>query len=243
MVDRATDDCQLSIIVPMVNEAQALSDFLGQLDHLGVRDDGRVEVIFVDGGSTDESAAIVSGSGHTLVGCDRGRALQMNRGADIARGAVLLFLHVDTRLPDDLSLDMLLTLTSQAPAGSVRVWGRFDVRIVGRHPLLPLVAGLMNVRSRLTGIATGDQGIFVKRATFSSLGGYADQPLMEDIDLSRRLKKISPPICIRQRLVTSGRRWDNNGLFRTVILMWRLRLAYWLGVPARRLAEAYYPES
>jgi rSAM/selenodomain-associated transferase 2 len=152
----------------------------------------------------------------------------------VARGEVLLFLHVDTRLPntaDALILDGL--------SRTGRLWGRFDVTIAGRHPLLPIVAGLMNRRSRLTGIATGDQGIFVRRASFESIGGYAEIPLMEDIALCRQLRRLSRPLCLRPPVSTSGRRWEQQGLLRTVLLMWRLRLAYFAGADPARLARLY----
>lgn len=221
----------LSIIVPMLNEAVALPAMLAQLAHWRTRG---CEVVLVDGGSTDGSAALAGIAGFTVVEAERGRARQMNAGVVAARGEVLLFLHADTQLPADADAAVRVAL-----ADTRREWGRFDVRISGRSPLLRVVAALMNLRSRLTGIATGDQAIFVRRDAFAAVGGFPLQPLMEDIEISRRLRCRSRPVCLRQRATTSGRRWEQRGVWRTIWLMWRLRWAYWRGVPAEVLAEAY----
>jgi len=146
---------------------------------------------------------------------------------------VLLFLHADTLLPEGADVSVLDAVA--AGAG----WGRFDVRITGGPPLLRLVAALMNLRSRWSGIATGDQALFVQRRLFENLGGFPDQPLMEDVELSRRLRTLSAPACLRRRVVTSGRRWENRGVWRTVFLMWRLRWRYWRGESPEALARAY----
>jgi len=167
-----------------------------------------------------------------VVVAERGRARQMNAGAQACGGALLLFLHADTRLPEAADAMVRAALAVQA-------WGRFDVRIDGRPLMLRVVAALMNLRSRLSGIATGDQAIFVRRDVFEAVGGFPDQPLMEDIELSCRLLRVSRPACLRARVRTSGRRWEQRGVWRTIALMWRLRWAYWRGVPAERLAEAY----
>lgn len=181
------------------------------------------EVIVVDGGSDDGTAALAEGLCDRVLTAPRGRAAQMNAGAREAKGDVLVFLHADTRLPEDFSL------------GS-HVWGRFDVEIDGRHPLLKVVAWSMNLRSRLTGIATGDQAIFVRRDAFP---GFPEIALMEDVALSKLLKRRGAPACLRQRVVTSGRRWESRGVLRTIGLMWRLRLLYFLGVSPERLARRY----
>ncbi|MEX2353478.1 MAG: TIGR04283 family arsenosugar biosynthesis glycosyltransferase, partial [Gammaproteobacteria bacterium] len=164
----------------------------------------------------------------------QGRARQMNVGATAARGDVLVFLHADTRLP--VNADRII---SQALAGKHKGWGRFDVYIEGQSCMLRIVAWLMNLRSRLSGIATGDQTIFVKRSLFEQVGGFPDQPLMEDIEISRRLKRFCRPVCLKDKVTTSGRRWESRGIWRTILLMWKLRLAYWLGIPPERLARAY----
>jgi hypothetical protein len=147
---------------------------------------------------------------------------------------VLLFLHADTGLPADAD-----RLVCEGLGSTRRPWGRFDVRIEGRHPLLPMVAATMNLRSRLTGIATGDQAMFVDRAAFAAVGGFPDIALMEDIVLSRRLKRLGRPLCLRARALTSGRRWEKHGVVRTILTMWRLRLAFFLGAEPARLAASY----
>ncbi len=217
---------RISVVVPVLDEAACIVACLESLQSL--RTEGH-EVIVVDGGSRDASAELAAPLADRVLRAPRGRARQMNAGARAAHGEVLLFLHADTRLPADAGRSVL--------AGGE--WGRFDVEIDGRHPLLPLVARMMNLRSRLTGIATGDQAIFVRRALFERLGGYAEIPLMEDIELSRRLRRVARPVRPPSRVVTSGRRWESRGVLRTVLLMWRLRLAYSLGADPRRLAERY----
>lgn len=221
---------RLSIIVPVLNEAGVIASMLDALAPL--RAQGH-DVIVVDGGSNDGTRRLLPGRADTVLDAPRGRARQMNAGAAGAHGDVLLFLHADTRLPPQA--DKLVTQALQRGAD----WGRFDVRIAGRSPMLPLIAALMNLRSRLTGIATGDQAMFVRHALFDRIGGFADIALMEDIELSRRLRALGAPACLRERVVTSGRRWDNNGAWRTVWLMWRLRWRYWRGEPADVLAKAY----
>jgi rSAM/selenodomain-associated transferase 2 len=220
----------LTVVVPALNEAAGIQTCLLALAPL--RGQGH-ELIVVDGGSSDATAALATPlADHVLVG-PRGRAAQMNAGAARARGSVLLFLHADTQLPADAAA--LITQALQAGAR----WGRFDVQIEGRSPLLPLVGAMMNWRSRWTGIATGDQALFVDAALFAQLGGFAAQPLMEDIELSRRLRAVAPPACLRQRVRTSGRRWDDGGALRTIVLMWWLRWRYWRGAAPDLLAQAY----
>jgi rSAM/selenodomain-associated transferase 2 len=223
---------RLSIVVPALDEAAGIAAALEPLAPL--RAAGH-EVIVVDGGSSDATAAVAARFADRVLAAPRGRASQMNAGAGVAAGEVLLFLHADTRLPDGAD-----RLVLDALATSRRAWGRFDVRIEGRHWLLAVVAWLMNRRSRWTGIATGDQAIFVRRAAFETVGGFPAQPLMEDVELSARLKRISPPVCLDGPVVTSGRRWESYGVLRTILLMWWLRLCYFLGTPPERLAQRYY---
>jgi len=225
---------RVSIIVPALDEARGIAAALGPLQPL--RAAGH-EVIVVDGGSADATMALAAPLADRAFAAPRGRASQMNAGAAVATGDVLLFLHADSQLPAAGVPAILRGL-----AGSGRRWGRFDVTIAGRPRVLPLIAGMMNLRSRLTGIATGDQGIFVGRTLFDALGGYPDQPLMEDIELSRRLKRAAGrPLCLRQRIVTSARRWESRGPWRTILAMWRWRFAYWLGAHPARLAAEYAP--
>jgi len=220
----------LSVIVPVLHEGGTLAARLDALAPLRARG---AEVIVVDGGSTDASWMLAPGRADRLLLAPRGRAAQMNAGAQIARGEVLLFLHADTQLPPDADRTVLQAIQAGA------VWGRFDVRIDGRHPMLRLVAAMMNARSRASGICTGDQAIFVRRDAFERVGGFPDQPLMEDIELSARLRRLAAPLALRKRVVTSGRRWEQHGLWRTIVLMWRLRAAYFLGADAAKLAARY----
>jgi rSAM/selenodomain-associated transferase 2 len=221
----------LSIIVPVLDEAAGIVAALEALTQFRARG---VEVIVVDGGSKDQTVALSQPLADRVIAAPRGRGAQMNAGAAIARGNVLLFLHADTRLPADadrIVLDGLGTPFWQ--------WGRFDVRIEGSSPLLGVVAELMNWRSLITRVATGDQAMFVTRAAFETVGGFPDIPLMEDVALSKRLKRIGRPLCLAARVTTSGRRWDENGALRTIVLMWRLRLAYFLGAEPAVLARRY----
>lgn len=221
---------QLSIIIPALNEAGCIRDILRQLQAL--RAQGH-EVILVDGGSCDETIALAQPLVDQLLPAPAGRAVQMNVGAQAASGRVFWFLHADTRLPDKAAA---LIIEALPHAGG---WGRFDVRLSGDRFLLRLVERMMNWRSRVTGIASGDQGIFVTRELFEGVGGFAALPLMEDIDLSRRLKSRQWPVCLRDTLTASSRRWEQKGILRTIVLMWVLRLAYSLGVPPARLATHY----
>lgn len=220
----------LSIIVPVLNEAEGIAATLDALAPL--RAAGH-ELIVVDGGSHDATVPLSRERADQVLDGPRGRARQMNAGAALAQGEVLLFLHADTRLPPSADAHIATALAQAA------VWGRFDVHIEGRSRWLPVVASMMNLRSRLSGIATGDQAIFVRRDVFQRVGGFADQQLMEDIELSRRLRALRRPACLRARVVTSGRRWDSRGAWPTIVLMWRLRWRYWRGVAPDELARAY----
>lgn len=223
-------ETSISIIVPVLDEAEGLAACLAHIEPL--RKAG-VELIVADGGSTDDTTTIAQGVADRIVTAPRGRASQMNAGARCSSGDVLLFLHADTRLPAN-AIDCI----RRAVATGAQ-WGRFDVRIQGRPFMLRVIAALMNLRSRLTGIATGDQGIFACRSAFDAVGGYPDIALMEDVALTGALRKASRPACIRERVVTSGRRWEKHGVMRTIVLMWRLRLAYWMGEDPDALALRY----
>ena len=221
---------RISIIVPVLGEAASIATTLASLRPW--REAGH-ELIVVDGGSTDATVVLARPWADAVIDAPRGRARQMNAGAARAQGDALLFLHADTRLPAGA-----ITAVHHALAAGA-LWGRFDVEIDGRSPWLPVVAWFMNRRSRWTGIATGDQAMFVQRSAFEVAGGFPDQPLMEDVELSHRLRRQGPPACLSLRAVTSGRRWDERGALRTIVLMWRLRLLYSLGAPAQRLARLY----
>ncbi len=224
---------QLSIVVPLYREAHQLVALWQSLD--GLRKSG-VEVILVNAElppeGADNTCDIAAAQGIPLLAAPKGRALQMNTGAGASTRPWLLFLHADTRLPDDV-LEVLSRLPDSAQ------WGRFDVRIIGRSRGLAMVAFFMNWRSRLTGIATGDQALFIRRELFLAAGGFPAQPLMEDIALSARLRKQHRPVCLASRVTTSGRRWDTYGLWPTIVLMWRLRFAYWRGAAPEQLAALY----
>ena len=222
---------KLSIVVPALDEAEGIAPMLDSLAPLRARG---AEVIVVDGGSRDATVEHALPRADYVLSSPPGRALQMNAGAARASGDVLLFLHADSRLParaDRLVIEGLRTLRAQ--------WGRFDVTIAGRQRLLPLVAFFMRMRSRLTGIATGDQAIFVRRNAFEAAGAFPPIALMEDIALCQALKRIGRPLCLRERVVTSGRRWEEHGVLRTVVLMWTLRLAFFFGADPKRLARRY----
>ncbi len=220
---------RLSIIIPVVDDAECLATTLPALARL--RAAGH-EVIVVDGGSRDDTRRRARCLADRVLETGRGRGRQMNAGAAVAKGEVLLFLHADSLLPGDAQAAIAHALT-------VSCWGRFDVRLSGREWSFRIIEAFMNLRSRITGIATGDQAIFVQREAFAQVGGYPEIPLMEDVAISRLLKAIARPACLRQRVVTSARRWRVNGIARTVILMWRLRLAFALGADPRRLAHRY----
>jgi len=219
---------KLSIIMPVLNEAASIEAALRALAPLRARN---VEVIVVDGGSSDGTPSLAHPFANRVIVAPTGRAVQMNAGVAAATGDALLFLHVDTRLAENADRLVLDGLQH-------RRWGRFDVRFEDGG-WLRLVALTMNLRSRLTGIATGDQAMFMTRAAFDKAGGFPAIPLMEDVALSARLKRTSRPLCLPTRVVTSDRRWRRHGLWRTILLMWQLRLRYFLGADPARLARAY----
>lgn len=223
---------RLSIVIPALNESANLARILPDL----VTREPRAELIVIDGGSEDDSRAVVARVPSVQwLTSKRGRARQMNAGARAAHGDALLFLHADTVLPDGAGTAIVEALIDPAVVG-----GRFDVRLDSPRLLLAVVGWMMNQRSRLSGISTGDQGIFVRRAIFDALGGYADIPLMEDVDFTRRLKRRGRMAALRLRVATSARKWEREGVVRTVVLMWSLRLLYALGVAPARLHRWYY---
>jgi rSAM/selenodomain-associated transferase 2/rSAM/selenodomain-associated transferase 1 len=223
-------NARLRIVMPVLNEGPTLAQHLHALQALRQRG---AELVVVDGGSTDSTWALAGALADQVLLSPRGRAAQMNAGAKDCNADVLLFLHADTQPPQDAD-----QLIARAIA-SGHSWGRFDVRIDGPHPMLRVVERLMNLRSRLTGIATGDQAMFVRHDLFERLDGFADLPLMEDIELSKRLKKLGRPACMNVPVVTSARRWQQHGVWHTIVLMWRLRLAYFLGASPNALAQRY----
>lgn len=220
---------RLSIVIPVLNEAPTLASHLMALQTMRAQG---AEVLVVDGGSGDDSARVAKPLVDRVLSSPPGRGLQMNLGAQHASASALLFLHADSHLPADAVEQIIYALTTHT-------WGRFDIQLAGRNGWLPVVSGMMNKRSRLTGIATGDQGIFVRASTFQAVGSFPEQPLMEDIELSKRLKRTSPPACLTAKVISSGRRWDQYGAWKTIRLMWRLRYRYWRGVSATQLAKEY----
>ena len=220
------DAQRLSVVVPALNEAAGIRAALEALAPLRARGH---EVIVVDGGSSDDTVQIASGLSEKVIRAPRGRALQMNAGARAASGDVLVFLHADTRLPPRAHAAIFDSLKKH-------LWGRFDVKIDGRHPLLKVVGCAMNLRSRLTGIATGDQAIFVRREAFA---GFPEIALMEDVAFCKQMKRRAPPACLREKVLTSGRRWESRGVLRTILLMAGLRLLYFLGARPETLIRYY----
>lgn len=236
-------DTALSVVMPVLDEAPTIAARLEALHDL--RASG-AQVVVVDGGSADSTVAIARAFADIVITAPRGRASQMNAGAAAATGAVLLFLHADARLParaGELIEEVLGTEPPRSRDGRHRGpayhWGRFDVRIDSRRPVLRMVSAAMNWRSHLTGIATGDQAIFVRRTLFDSVGGFPDIALMEDIALSRALRRSGRPARIRECVFPSPRGWEQRGAWRTIVLMWRLRLAYRFGADPRELAVRY----
>lgn len=221
----------VSVVIPVLNEATTIARTLAALAPARARG---AEVIVTDGGSHDQTREIASNAADRVLDVARGRASQMNAGAKVACGDVLLFLHADSIPPPEFD-----KLILDAVGDKQRVWGRFDVRIESHIRSLRIVAALMNMRSRITSIATGDQGIFMTRALYDALDGFPRQPLMEDIAFSRSAKRLTAPICLRNQVETSGRRWERHGVASTILLMWRLRLAYFFGADPHDLAVRY----
>ena len=219
----------ISIIIPVLNEEESIEILLQQLQPY--RKQGS-EVIVVDGGSKDKTVSISNSLADVVIESQSGRAIQMNKGAVHSSFDTLWFLHADTLVPDN-SVEIIERALNTSD------WGRFNIKLSGTNFLFRMIEAMMNIRSCITSIATGDQGIFVKRKIFESVGGYSELPLMEDVDLSKKLKMLSKPVCLKETLTTSSRRWEKNGILATVLLMWKLRFLYWLGVSAERLALQY----
>ena len=216
----------ISIIIPVLNESDHIGDLLSCLP-------GSVETIVVDGGSADSTVEIATSRADQVLTSEIGRATQMNAGAAVARGEILLFLHADTSLPKNFVHYL------QRFRLSNHAWGRFGVKIDSNNLMFRIIETMMNFRSRMTGICTGDQGMFIKRSAFKEVGGFPPIALMEDIEISKQLKKISRPFCIHEPAVTSARRWLDAGKLQTIFLMWRLRFQYYLGVSPERLIRQY----
>lgn len=222
----------LSVVIPVLNESSLIEACLARLAPLRQRG---AEILVADGGSRDGTPALAEPLCDRVVHCPKGRAVQMNAGADHANGDVLLFLHADSALPEHADGLILDGLSAEG-----RHWGRFDVRLSGTHSMLRVVEYLMNLRSRLTGIATGDQALFVTRPAFAAAGGFPEIALMEDIAISTQLKRIGRPLCLRACVTSSSRRWERDGILRTIAQMWQLRLRYFLGADPADLAKSYY---
>ncbi|MEW5056941.1 MAG: TIGR04283 family arsenosugar biosynthesis glycosyltransferase [Cycloclasticus sp.] len=221
---------KISIVIPALNESGCIVDSLLALQ--GLRQQG-VELIVVDGGSDDNTRDLAQPMVDLLLSSAAGRGRQMNVGAKRAEGCLLVFLHADCRLPDGAY--QLLAKLSEGD----HVWGRFDVRLDGSRRVFRLIETLMNWRSRLSGIMTGDQAIFVSARLFAKVAGFPEIPLMEDIALSRKLKRQNTAVCLHSRVLSSSRRWQQNGVLRTILLMWGLRLGYFFNVDPVRLAKKY----
>ncbi len=237
------DNSKISIIIPTLNEEKALRQNLPALQSF--REKGH-EIILVDGGSHDKTLAVSRPFVDRLMQTVKGRAHQMNEGAGLAKHDLLLFIHADTILPgdaDNILISAKETFMSLQPNSAELVWGRFNIRLDNKKLIYRLIEKSVNVRSKFTGIATGDQAIFVSRILFENIGGYDRIPLMEDVALSKKLLSYSSPLCIQETVLSSSRRWEKHGVISTILLMWRLRLFYFLGVKPEKLVESYYPDS
>jgi rSAM/selenodomain-associated transferase 2 len=221
----------LSIIVPVQNRARTIGPVLHALKPFR---DRNAEIVVVDGGSSDDTAILARPLADQVIRSSGSLARQMNEGAKVASGFIFLFLRPDTRLPQDADTQVMY-----GRSRDTSVWGRFDLRIQGRHMMLPLVARYLNWRSRLSGVATGDQAMFVQRESFFRVGGFQDIPVVADIDLSRRLKAISPPICVSSRVTVPGDRYDRDGVWKTLRTMTAMRWRYRMGAKPEQLAKRY----
>ena len=221
---------QLSIIIPTLNEAKCIEQTLEALQPYRGEN---LEIIVVDGGSHDGTTGLINSLTDLSLESTRGRASQMNFGASKASGNYLMFLHADTRVPKNAFESLKNTLSQST------IWGRFDITLSGKQLPLRVVELLMNWRSRWSGIATGDQAIFVRSDAFENVGGFPEIALMEDVALSKKLKHIAKPKCLNEKVISSSRRWETHGILRTILLMWSLRLKYFLGIDAAQIAKEY----
>ena len=231
MAEPLADRVNLSIIIPVLNESSGLDSTLARIFARSDLGSG-CEVIVSDGGSSDTTLEIAARYPCQILQSPRGRSAQMNAGAAAASGQTLLFLHADSALPDTMPLDSLLAAD----------WGFFKLRLSGNERIFRVIESAINLRTSLTRVAGGDQGLFFSRSLFQSIGGFPAIPLMEDVAVSKRARKLSQPLIVEQRMVSSSRRWQQQGVFRTIVLMWSLRLAYWIGVKPERLHRIYYPQ-
>jgi rSAM/selenodomain-associated transferase 2 len=220
---------RISVIMPTLNEEKSIAAILAALMALRPH-----EAIVVDGGSRDKTAQMGERAGAQVIISECGRARQMNRGVREANGDVLLFLHADTRLPVTAWADIGNALSDRRYVG-----GRFDIDLEGDHPMLKIIAAMISYRSRLTKVSTGDQALFVRREIFREMGGFPDIDLMEDIAFCRALKRIGRIACLRSKVISSARRWEMNGVWRTVSKMWILKLLYFVGVSPGTLKRFY----
>jgi len=223
------DESTVAVVVPVYNEAEILPEMIARLSEMGLD-----ELVFVDGRSSDESELILMNSGLKWMTSEQGRARQMNAGASGCTSDILVFIHADTRFSSSCLTSMKRALEEPAIVG-----GRFDVRLSGDSFFFRLIEHFINLRSRISKISTGDQCIFVRRALFEKMGGFAELPLMEDVEFSKRLKREGVIACMKEKVVTSSRRWEKKGIVRTILLMWKLRFLYWAGTSPERLAELY----
>ena len=231
---------KLAVIVPSFNEAKHIKRTLQTLAPW--RAQGAV-VIVVDGGSSDQTKLQCAGLIDGLVDANKGRAIQMNSGAQAAASQfgcnAFVFVHADTWVPDNGLTLIMQSINHPSQTNTAVIWGRFDVQIIGKSKWLHVIAWFMNIRSRMTSIATGDQAIFMNQTAFDRVGGFPNLPLMEDIQMSENLTRHSKPLCLRMKVSTSGRRWEERGIVKTVVLMWCLRFRYWMGDSADILAKKY----
>ena len=221
---------RISIIIPTLNEAQGIEECLLALQPLRQQN---CEIIVADGGSSDATATVAKPLVDSFISTPKGRSRQMNAGADQAQNNILLFLHADTFLPEN-GLNLI-----HAGLDVGFDWGHFDIRLTGKHPMLTIIAVMMNLRSKLSGIATGDQALFVRKPIFDRIGQFPDITLMEDIALSKQLKQLGKPFCITVKVTSSGRRWEQFGVYRTILLMWWLRAGFYCHISPTLLAHLY----